>query len=150
MSGSDNPVRLDRDGPISRITFNRPKVLNALDVASADALLEACRTIAADAENRVVVIAGEGRAFMAGGDIAKFAGPPENASERIRKLIDPLHTALGILTGLRSPVIASLHGAVAGAGLSIAMVTDLAIAADNTVFTLAYSRLGTSPDGSSS
>lgn len=147
---SETPLLFERDGAIARIKFNRPKVLNALNVAAADALLEASRAIAADGSVRVVVISGEGRAFMAGGDIASFRGPKDDASARLMRLIDPLHTALEILAGLQAPVIASLNGAVAGAGLSLALATDLAIAADNAIFTLAYSKIGTSPDGSSS
>jgi 2-(1,2-epoxy-1,2-dihydrophenyl)acetyl-CoA isomerase len=57
----------------------------------------------------------------------------------MRALIEPLHEGLEILTSLPRPVIVSLHGAVAGAGWSIALATDLAIAADNAIFTLAYS-----------
>lgn len=141
---------LQTDGPVARIVFNRPKVLNALDAAAAQGFLDACRSVAADPANRVVVIAGEGRAFMAGGDISAFVGPPDEVTARVRSLIGPLHEGLEILAALPRPVIASLQGAVAGAGMSVALATDLAIAADNTVFTLAYARLGTSPDGSSS
>lgn len=149
-TSSETPLLFERDGAIARIKFNRPKVLNALNVAAADALLEASQAIAADRTIRVVVISGEGRAFMAGGDIASFRGPKEDASSRLLRLIDPLHAALEILAGLQAPVIASLNGAVAGAGLSLALAADLAIAADNAIFTLAYSKIGTSPDGSSS
>jgi len=147
---SDQPVLLQVDGPIARIVFNRPKVLNALSVAAADAFLAACKSVAADSGNRVVVIAGEGRAFMAGGDISAFEGPAEEVRVRVPTIMEPLHEGLEILAGLPQPVIASLQGAVAGAGMSIALSTDLAIAADNAIFTLAYSKLGTSPDGSSS
>lgn len=149
-TSSETPLLFERDGAIARIKFNRPKVLNALNVAAADALLEASQAIAADKTIRAVVISGEGRAFMAGGDIASFRGPKEDASSRLLRLIDPLHAALEILAGLQAPVIASLNGAVAGAGLSLALAADLAIAADNAIFTLAYSKIGTSPDGSSS
>ena len=69
---------------------------------------------------------------------------------RVPTIMEPLHEGLEILAGLPRPVVASLQGAVAGAGMSIALSTDLAIAADNAIFTLAYSKLGTSPDGSSS
>lgn len=150
MPVSDQPVLLKVDGPIARIVFNRPKVLNALSVAAADAFLAACKSVAADSGNRVVVIAGEGRAFMAGGDISAFEGPAEEVRVRVPTIMEPLHEGLEILAGLPQPVIASLQGAVAGAGMSIALSTDLAIAADNAIFTLAYSKLGTSPDGSSS
>lgn len=150
MSVSDQPVLLKVDGPIARIVFNRPKVLNALSREAADAFFAACKSVAADASNRVVIIAGEGRAFMAGGDISAFQGPAEEVRKHVPEIMEPLHDGLEILAGLPQPVIASLHGAVAGAGMSIALATDLAIAADNAIFTLAYSKLGTSPDGSSS
>jgi 2-(1,2-epoxy-1,2-dihydrophenyl)acetyl-CoA isomerase len=152
LSDLNNPVLLKSDGPISRIIFNRPKVLNALDMEAAQGFLEACRSVASDPNNRVVVVAGEGRAFMAGGDISVFTDSRSlsEVSAHVRALIEALHEGLEILTSLPRPVIASLHGAVAGAGWSIALATDLAIAADNAIFTLAYSKLGTSLDGSSS
>lgn len=150
VSGLDDPVLLKVDGPIARIVFNRPKVLNALSVAAAEAFLAASRAIAADSANRVVIISGEGRAFMAGGDVSAFTGETEDVRARVRTIMEPLHEGLEILAGLRQPVIASVHGAVAGAGMSIALAADLAIAADNAIFTLAYSKLGTTPDGSSS
>ncbi|MBB5050508.1 2-(1,2-epoxy-1,2-dihydrophenyl)acetyl-CoA isomerase [Afipia massiliensis] len=146
----EQPVLLKVDGPITRIVFNRPKVLNALNVAAAEAFLAACKSVAADSGNRVVIIAGEGRAFMAGGDVSTFQGPAEEVRKRVPTIMEPLHEGLEILAGLPQPVIASLHGPVAGAGMSIALSTDLAIAADTAIFTLAYSKLGTSPDGSSS
>ena len=150
MPVSDQPVLLKVDGPIARIVFNRPKVLNALSVDAANAFLAACKSVAADKGNRVIVIAGEGRAFMAGGDISAFQGPADQVRAHVPTIMEPLHEGLEILAGLPQPVIASLHGAVAGAGMSIALATDLAIAADTAIFTLAYSKLGTSPDGSSS
>lgn len=148
MSDTETPVLLKIDGAIARIVFNRPKVLNALSVAAAEAFYDACQRIATDKTNRVVIIAGEGRAFMAGGDVSAFGGPVEEGRVRIRTIMDPLHDGLELLSRLAQPVIASLHGPVAGAGASIAFATDLAIAADNVVFNLAYSKLGTSPDGS--
>lgn len=150
MSDTGSPVLLNVDGPVARIVFNRPKVLNALSVDAANAFLAACRSIAADKSNRVVVIAGEGRAFMAGGDVSAFAGPPDEVAVRVPAIMEPLHEGLEILASLPQPVIASIQGAAAGAGMSIALSTDLAIAADNAVFTLAYAKLGASPDGSSS
>lgn len=100
MSDADNPVLLKRDGAIARIAFNRPKVLNALSVAAADAFFAACKAIAADNAVRVVVISGEGRAFMAGGDVSAFGGPVEEGRARIRTIMDPLHDGLELLAGL--------------------------------------------------
>lgn len=143
MSELDPPVKIRREGGITHLRLNRPKALNAVDSTMAQAFLQACKACANDAELRVVVISGEGRAFMAGGDISQFREDPASIPQT---LIRPLHEAVEILAGLRAPVIASLQGAVAGAGMSLALACDLAIAADNTRFNLAYVNLGTSTD----
>lgn len=147
---SEQPVLLRNDGAIAHIRFNRPQVLNALNAECAYALLAACKSVAEDKSNRVVVVSGEGRAFMSGGDIGSFSKGMTENSQFFQELIGVFHQALEILANLPRPVLASLNGPVAGAGLSVAMIADLAIAADDAKFTLAYSRLGTSPDGSSS
>jgi 2-(1,2-epoxy-1,2-dihydrophenyl)acetyl-CoA isomerase len=143
-----SPVRLDRDGPVARLVLNRPDVLNALDVASARALLAACEAVAADDGVRVLVVAGDGRAFMTGGDINAFQG--DDPRPAIDDIIRAAHAAITILRRLDLPVVASLHGAVAGFGLSLSLACDLAIAAEGTRFGLAYSKIGTSLDGGSS
>jgi 2-(1,2-epoxy-1,2-dihydrophenyl)acetyl-CoA isomerase len=137
------PLLFERDGAIARIRFNRPEVLNAADATLARAFRDACRAVADDRSVRVVVISGAGRAFMAGGDIAQFRDDPLAVPE---SLIDPLHDAMQCLSRVQAPVIASLHGAVAGAGLSIALGCDLAIAAEGTRFNFAYTLLGASCD----
>jgi len=147
MNNSTAPVVLGLDGPIARISFNRPTVLNAIDQAMADAFLSAVETIAATPGVRVVVLRGEGRAFMAGGDLASLSKDPVCSAQA---LIRAMHTAIGLLARLPLPVIASVHGAVAGAGLSLALAADLAIAADDATFNLAYARIGASPDVSGS
>lgn len=143
MSEPTLPLLLERDGAIARIRFNRPQVLNAIDAAMACAFRDACRAIANDSEVRVVVLSGEGRAFMAGGDVAQFRDDPASIAP---SLIDPMHEGLRLLSELRAPVIASLHGAVAGAGMSLALACDLAIAAEGTRFNFAYTKLGASCD----
>lgn len=147
MGETTAPVLLSRDGAVSTIRFNRPSVLNALDESTAAAFRDACRAVAADPETRVLVIAGNGRGFMAGGDLARFRA--DGAADIARAIIEALHDGLMILDRLEAPVIASVHGPVAGAGMSVAMATDLCIAADDAKFTLAYARIGTTPDGSS-
>lgn len=143
MTNLSAPVVLNIDGQIARIRFNRPGVLNAVDQAMSEGFLVAVKQIASASEVRVILLHGEGRAFMAGGDLAPFrTNPVQTAAE----LINPIHAALDILASLKQPVLASLHGSVAGAGLSIALAADLAIASDDTSFNLAYSKLGASPD----
>jgi 2-(1,2-epoxy-1,2-dihydrophenyl)acetyl-CoA isomerase len=144
------PVQLKRDGAIAEILLNRPEVMNAANRELAESFLAACQTIAADQGVRAVLLRGAGRAFMGGGDLAGFHADPEHTEDTANALIRPLNQAVMILAELPVPVIASLHGAVAGAGVSLALACDLAIAADTTKFNLAYSRIGTSPDVSGS
>lgn len=148
MGETTAPVLLSRDGAVSWIRFNRPSVLNALDEPTSAAFRDACRAVADDAETRALVIAGNGRGFMAGGDLGRFRDDPDNAPQTAATIIDALHEGLLILDRLDVPVIASVQGPVAGAGMSVAMATDLCIAADDAKFTLAYARIGTTPDGS--
>ncbi|MGP1254575.1 MAG: enoyl-CoA hydratase-related protein [Kiloniellales bacterium] len=141
-------VLSERTGGMLTITLNRPEVLNAIDVALAEALAGA---VAAADDNavRCVVLRGAGRAFLAGGDVSAFHNDLEQAGEVADAIIAPFHRAIEGLHRLSKPVVAELHGAVAGAGLSLALAADLALAAEDTVFTLAYSAIGASPDGGS-
>lgn len=151
MSTTDSaPVLLDRDGAVARLRLNRPAVLNALDEATARAFLAAVQAVAGDPEARVLVISGNGRGFMAGGDLGRFRADPEHGADTARAIIGPLHGALQLLQRLPIPVLAAVHGPVAGAGMSLAMAADLCLAADDAKFTLAYARIGASPDGSGS
>ena len=144
---SEAPVLYAVDGAVATITMNRPAQLNALNRALAFALRDAVKRAAEDETIRAVRIKGEGRAFMAGGDVGMFAENFEAAPETIDHLIEAFH---GIVTTIRTmpkPVIAVLQGAVAGGGLGLALACDVAIAADNVVMISAYTKLGTSPDG---
>ncbi|MCL2344593.1 MAG: enoyl-CoA hydratase-related protein [Desulfobulbus sp.] len=147
---SEPPVQLKRDGAIAEILLNRPEVMNAANRDLAESFLAACQAIAADKGVRAVLLRGAGRAFMGGGDLAAFHAEPERAEDTANALIRPLNAAVLILAELPVPVVASLHGAVAGAGVSLALACDLAIAADNVKFNMAYSRIGASPDVSGS
>ncbi|MDY7546888.1 enoyl-CoA hydratase-related protein [Glaciimonas sp. CA11.2] len=150
MSNSDATILFHVEDQIANIRFNRPSALNALDRTMAEGLLTICKSIKASQDIGVVVISGEGRAFMAGGDLDYFKADLAAAAQAAPTVIDPLHEALSILTNLPQLVIASVHGAVAGAGVSLALACDLSIAAEGTRFNLAYSKIGASPDGSAS
>jgi 2-(1,2-epoxy-1,2-dihydrophenyl)acetyl-CoA isomerase len=144
---NDVPVRLRRDGAVAALTISRPEALNALDPATARAFHAACRTVADDPGVRAVIVRGEGRAFGVGGDLAAMAGDPTAVAD---ELIAQMHASVLLLAALDAPVIASLHGAVAGGSMSLACACDLAIAAEGTTFNLAYARIGASSDLSSS
>ena len=142
-----SPLLVERSGAVAHLRFNRPDVLNALDVDLAHALLEACQSLAGDGAVRVVVLSGNGRAFMAGGDLAAMRTAPVAVADA---LIRPAHQAMQLLAEMPKPVLASVHGAAAGAGLSLMLGADLAIAAEGTRFSFAYTDIATSCDGGAS
>jgi enoyl-CoA hydratase len=125
MTGAAH-VQLAFDGPLARITLRRAEKLNALDRAMIDALAEAAAAIDSSKEARVAIIAGEGKAFCAGGDIAAWGGLPP--LEMWRDWTRAGHRAFEALARLRVPLIAALTGHAFGGGLELAATADIRIA----------------------
>lgn len=146
MKSSDDAVLLEMHEGIARLRFNRPRNLNAISSELAECFLQRCRQIQASPACRAVVISGEGRAFMAGGDLSRFYQEFEGAADTAEAMITPMNEALSILVSLPLPVVASLHGPVAGAGMSVALACDLAVASDDVQFAFGYTQIGASPD----
>lgn len=142
-------VNLARTGAIATLTLNRPDVLNALNRDMAEDLHAAIEEVGADDAIRCVVMRGAGRGFMAGGDVAAMQANLAGIEDFVNDLIGLFHKSVLGLANLPKPVIGSLHGPIAGAGVSMAVNNDYAIAADNAVFNLAYINLATIPDGGS-
>ena len=145
-----SPVLVERRGAIATVTLNRPERLNAIDRALGEALRETMLALELDGAVRAVVLRGAGAGFMAGGDLNVFHEHMGADLDRvILDITHAFHDAIVSMRRMAKPVIASVHGACAGAGFSTAMACDLVIAADTAFFTLAYSLIGASPDGSS-
>ena len=148
------PVLLEVSEGVATVTLNRPEALNALSDDMMAALVEVMARVEADPAARCVVVRGAGDHFMAGGDVKGFHGrlaeTPAERGAHFRDKIHGLHPAIAAMRRMPKPVVASLRGAAAGFGLSLALATDLAIAAEDAYFTLAYCLIGTSPDGGSS
>ncbi|AMO38643.1 enoyl-CoA hydratase/isomerase family protein [Thauera humireducens] len=146
-------VRLERDGGIAFITLDRPASRNSLDLSMGLALRDAVRSLAA-APPRVVVLRSSGAHFMVGGDVRRFdillGQSQADCTEEIGQLIDAVHEAVAGLTRLPCPVVGLVGGSAAGFGMSLAMACDLLVAADDARFVLAYSAIGTTPDGGAS
>jgi len=140
---SDAPLTLERSGKLLQLQFNRPASLNAIDSVMAEAFLGAVTGAVADDGIRVIILSGAGRSFMAGGDIAQFSRDPGSIPD---SLIEPMNQAILLLSGSDKLVLGSVQGPVAGAGMSLALVCDLLIAADNTRFSFAYTALAASGD----
>jgi len=132
---------------VATITLNRPSVMNALDAGMIVELRAACERAEQDAAARAVVLCGAGPAFLAGGDVSYFRANLPRMPELAREGGEELHRAILSLRRAPKPVLAAVHGTVAGAGVSLMAAADLALAAEGTKFMLAYSRIGASPDG---
>ncbi len=132
---------------IATITFNRPQVMNALDLETIVQFRKVCERAETDKAARVVVMRGAGAAFLAGGDVASFKANLADIQGKVVALVGELQGGILALRRAPKPVIASVHGAVAGAGMSVMMASDLVIAAEGTKFNMAYSRIAISPDG---
>ena len=142
-------------GAIAYGTFNRPEARNALSDEMRDQVFRFLQAADRDPAVRCVVFRGAGEHFMAGGDVKKFAQfaiekSPQERRETFHQRIHTLHANTLLMHRLRKPVIASVRGAAAGYGMSFVLACDMALAADDAIFTLAYVKIGTSPDGSGS
>lgn len=142
-------ILLAVEGGIATLTFNRPEVMNAMDADMMIELRAAAELVERDPAVRVVVLRGEGRAFIAGGDVGLFARRLGDLPDVIVRWGREMHFAIQALRRMDKPVLASVHGAAAGAGFSILCAADLAVAADTAKFSLAYTNIGASPDGGS-
>jgi 2-(1,2-epoxy-1,2-dihydrophenyl)acetyl-CoA isomerase len=135
-------VETSRDGATLTITLNRPDVLNALDAAVHSGLAAALKQ-AREAEIRAVVLTGAGRGFCVGQDLTEFRDAPGDVGDRLRATYHPNVLAI---RSLEKPVIAAVNGPAAGAGLSLACVCDVRIAADSASFVPAFVGIGLVPD----
>lgn len=134
---------------VAHITLNRPEVANAINLELAKELMEATFCCDEDPLIRAVLISGKGSMFCVGGDLKSFSQQKEKLSYYLKEITTYLHAALSSIVRMDPPFIAAVHGVAAGAGLSIACACDVALAAKSTKFSMAYSKVGLSPDGGS-
>ena len=146
-------VRLEREGSIAFITLDRPASRNSLDLPMGRALRDAARALVAEPP-RVAVLRSSSAHFMVGGDVRRFDSLLEQSqaacADEIGQLIDAVHETVTLLTRLPCPVVGLVGGSAAGFGMSLAMACDLLVAAEDARFVLAYSAIGTTPDGGAS
>lgn len=143
-------VILDVNEGIATITLNRPEAYNALDMQLAREFHEAIVRCSEDDAVRVVVITGSGKAFCAGGDVKGFCDKIDTIGTHVKLLTTELHGAVSRLVRMSKPTITAVNGVAAGGGMSLALAGDLILAAESARFTMAYTQIGASPDGSSS
>jgi 2-(1,2-epoxy-1,2-dihydrophenyl)acetyl-CoA isomerase len=139
---SDATLLHELSDGVATLTLNRPDSLNALNAAMRGELLAALKAARSDDATRVVVITGAGRGFCAGADLRGGSGERE-----FRRVLtteyNPLITAL---RRLPKPVVASVNGVAAGAGMSLALAADIVICSEDARFVPAFGRIGLVPD----
>ena len=143
----ERPVLVESHGEVVSITLNRPTALNAIDNAVALGLRRALEAVATMPAARVVVLRGAGKSFCGGGDVLAMHANRASLTSFIDRLIDDFHAGVMALRRLPIPVIASVHGAVAGGGFSLALACDMVVATRDARFVVAYPRLGAPADG---
>jgi 2-(1,2-epoxy-1,2-dihydrophenyl)acetyl-CoA isomerase len=141
------PIEFSCTEKIATVTLARPDHGNTIDPAMARALLQAAERCADDDDIRCVVLTGRGKLFCGGGDIGAFAAAGSDVSAFLGDLAETLHAAIMRLMHMRKPLITLVNGPAAGAGMSLAMIGDFALAARSAHFSPAYTALGLSPDG---
>jgi 2-(1,2-epoxy-1,2-dihydrophenyl)acetyl-CoA isomerase len=142
-------VQLDVSDGIARLTLNRPDSGNAINRALCSDLRSRAESLLERDDVRAVILAGAGKRFCVGGDLAYFERLDE-IEAGIRELATEFHAGIDALRRLDAPVIAAVHGSAAGGGLSLVCACDLAIGAESSKYTMAYTAAGLSPDGGSS
>jgi len=136
---------------VAHLTLNRPEAANALNFELAAALEEASLQCGEDPAVRAVLLTGAGKLFCGGGDLKSFAAqPPVELPGHLKKVTLYLHAAIQRFARMKAPLIIAVNGNAGGAGLSIALTGDIVLAGESTRFTVAYTRIGLTPDGSSS
>jgi 2-(1,2-epoxy-1,2-dihydrophenyl)acetyl-CoA isomerase len=140
-------ILFEHAGGIARLTFNRPDKLNSFTVAMHREVREALERVQAEKSICVLVLAGAGRGFCAGQDLADRAvapgAAPVDLGESVEKWYAPL---VRTLRALPMPVVCAVNGVAAGAGANLALACDIVIAAKSASFIEPFCRLGLVPD----
>lgn len=141
------PLLVRRDGAVLILSNNNVAARNALSPELYAAVTAALAQAEKDPSVGAIVLTGEGGHFCAGGDLRQLAKRRELPIEERREKLEGLHDMIRAVRDCPKPVIAAVEGAAAGAGLSLALACDMLVAAQNSVFSVAYVKVGLTPDG---
>ena len=141
-------ISFEQSGAVTTITLNRPDAANGMNDTMTRELADAARRCDTPT-TKAVVLTGAGRFFCAGGDLKSFATAPDRG-RFIKGVADDLHQAISSFARMDAVLITAVNGTAAGAGFSLAVAGDLALAVESATFTMAYTKVGLSPDGSAS
>ena len=142
-------TEIDEYNNIATVFLNRPTQLNAFNIQHLDELISFFTEISNNNKIRCLIISGRGKAFCAGGDVAEFRNA-ENPGKFMANMASRLHKGIKILKNMNQLTIAAINGACFGAGLGYASACDFRFSSENATFGCAFTRIGLSPDSSTS
>ena len=143
MTSAFETIILSKSGDVAEIALNRPRVLNAYNMQMRDDMSQALEAVQDDPDVRCVLLRGEGdRAFCTGADLTEFGTAP---SRVIARQVRWERDVWGQFLSLDKPIVAALHGYVIGSGIEMAMLCDIRIASEDSVFGLPEAALGMLP-----
>jgi 2-(1,2-epoxy-1,2-dihydrophenyl)acetyl-CoA isomerase len=146
-SGSSNGIACELRAGVAIIALDRPELLNRLDGAMREALLDALESAARSAEVRCVLITGRGRAFSAGADIENMLElHRRGAHDEIRRRVELGASIVRRIRSMAKPVVAALNGIAAGAGANLALACDVRLGSERAGFSESFVQIGLVPD----
>lgn len=134
---------------IAHIRLNRPDGANALNPTLSRDLRDVMLEAEFDSEVRAVAVTAEGKVFCAGGDLKEFHAQGADLPRHGAKLLADFHAAIYKMNRMPKPFVAGVRGAAGGAGLSLMSSFDLVVSGESAKYTMAYTRAGMTPDGTS-
>lgn len=138
-----------RDG-IAVVTLNRPEVLNAFNPKMGREITAALRTLAEEADSRVVILTGAGRGFCSGADISRPKNRTSQWSPDVIRGYESTAAMSRLMTNYPKPIIAAINGVALGVGFSLTLPCDVRLASENASFGAIYTRIGMVPELGSS
>lgn len=138
-------ILLTREGPLARVTFNRPASLNAMDFDMGTRWRDIAREVTEDASVGAVILDAAGPAFCAGGDVVAMATSGAGG-EAVTATAHVIHEGIRAWTGSDKPIVAAVQGAVAGGGLGLMLCADYIVASEAAKFVSKYANIGLTPD----
>ena len=130
-------LRFEREGAVARLVLDRPDAANSINLDLAKALARAAVQCDEDATIRSVVLTARGKLFCPGGDVGAFASAGDGLPALLKDLTIYLHQAVSRLARMEKPLVTAVNGAAAGAGFSLAILGDIALAARSATFNVA-------------
>lgn len=146
---NEKPIRFEIRDHVAHLVLNRPSHANSINADIARELMLLSIECDENPDVRAILIRGEGPMFSGGGDLKTFASKGADLPGYLKETTTYLHGAISRFARQAAPTVCAVHGFAAGGGFSLAVASDLVVAAESAKFTMAYTKAGLTPDGSS-